>query len=172
MKFICSECGNEHESWPAITFDTPVYFSELSEEDRQKICELSTDFCVIKHHDRTDRFIRATLIQEVIDECECLDYGIWVSLSEKSYDDYLENFNNENHEVQYFGWLSNNISGYDGTTSVPTTVVTRTGNQRPEVFPHEDFDHPFVRDYYNGISKNEAERRIKIAIESSIDSER
>jgi len=26
--------------------------------------------------------------------------------------------------------------------------------------PHEDFDHPFVYDYYNGISKEEAERRI------------
>jgi hypothetical protein len=25
------------------------------------------------------------------------------------------------------------------------------GNDRPEIFPHEDFDHPFVRDYYNGI---------------------
>lgn len=26
--------------------------------------------------------------------------------------------------------------------------------------PHKDFDHPFVRDYYNGISKAEAEARI------------
>jgi hypothetical protein len=27
--------------------------------------------------------------------------------------------------------------------------------------PHKDFDHQFVRDYYIGITKQEAERRIK-----------
>jgi len=38
--------------------------------------------------------------------------------------------------------------------------MTKTGNERPEIFPHEDFDHPFVKDYYSGISKKEAENRI------------
>jgi hypothetical protein len=27
--------------------------------------------------------------------------------------------------------------------------------------PHDDFDHSFVRDYYNGITKIEAEKRIR-----------
>lgn len=39
-------------------------------------------------------------------------------------------------------------------------MVTKTGNDRPEIFPHEDFDHPFVKDYYEGITKAEAEKRI------------
>ena len=39
-------------------------------------------------------------------------------------------------------------------------VVTRNNNLRPELVPHESFEHPFVKDYYNGISKTEAERRI------------
>ena len=38
---------------------------------------------------------------------------------------------------------------------------TRAGNNRPDIVPHQDFDHPFVNDYYNGITKTEAERRIK-----------
>jgi hypothetical protein len=168
MNFTCSECGQVHESWPALAFDTPVYYSELSQEDKQKISQISADFCVIKHPDRIDRFIRCILIQQVVDECQCIHYGLWVSLSEKSFNDYKENFDNDNHEAQYFGWLSNNIWGYEGTTSIPTTVVKMKGNQRPEVFPHEDFDHQFVRDYYNGITRNEAEKRIKTAIESSI----
>ena len=168
IKFICSACGNEHESWPAIAYDAPVYFIELSEEDRQNFCEINSDFCVISHADRTDRFIRCTLRQKVISECEWLDYGIWVSLSENSFNDYKQNFDNDNHEVQYFGWLSNNIESYENTTSVPTTVITRSGNQRPEVFPHEDFNHPFVQDYYNGITKQEAERRIRVAISPTI----
>ena len=45
-------------------------------------------------------------------------------------------------------------------TTIPTTVFTRTGNDRPYAVLYEDFDHQFVRDYYNGIAKQEAERRI------------
>jgi hypothetical protein len=83
-------------------------------------------------------------------------------LSDKSFQDYSDNFNNENHETKYFGWLSNNLPDYDFSEGgIPTTVFTRTGNSRPYIVPHEDFDHPFVHDYYDGITKTEAERRIK-----------
>ena len=44
--------------------------------------------------------------------------------------------------------------------------MTKSGNDRPEIFPHEDFDHPFVRDYYGGISKTEAENRINEMIKN------
>ena len=67
-----------------------------------------------------------------------------------------------NHETKYFGWLSNDLPDYNFSEgSIPTTVFTRTGNNRPNIVPHQDFDHPFVHDYYNGITKKEAERRIK-----------
>jgi hypothetical protein len=171
MKFTCSECGKEHDDWPALAFDAPVYYYELSSTDKLAICELTTDFCVIRHPGQTDRFIRCVINQKVVGECKSLHYGVWVSLSEKSFNDYKENYDNKNHETQYFGWLSNNILGYDHTTSVPLTVITSNGNQRPEVFPHDDFDHQFVLDYYNGISKEEAERRIKVVIESSVSNE-
>jgi hypothetical protein len=83
-------------------------------------------------------------------------------LSEKSFREYSDNFNNENHETKYFGWLSNNLSDYNfSEASIPTTVFTKKGNNRPEIAPHQDFDHPFVYDYYNGITKTEAERRIR-----------
>jgi len=36
----------------------------------------------------------------------------------------------------------------------------RNDGLRPELFPHESFNHPFVKDYYTGITKVEAERRI------------
>ena len=65
------------------------------------------------------------------------------------------------HQAKYFGWLSNNVLSYEFKDSIPTDVITRSGDQRPEIIPHADFDHPFVRDYYNGILKEEAERRIR-----------
>ena len=160
IKFTCSCCGKEHEEWPALAYISPTNYNTLSEEEKQNIAELDPDFCVITYADQTDRFIRCTLTQKVIDHCGDLEYGLWVSLSEKSFEDYSNNFKNENHEATYFGWLSNNLTGYDFSNSIPTSVYTRTGNQRPEIVPHEDFDHPFVHDYYNGITKSEAERRI------------
>jgi hypothetical protein len=42
----------------------------LSEDDKKNIGQLDTDFCVITDSDQTDRFIRCTLTQKVIDHCE------------------------------------------------------------------------------------------------------
>jgi hypothetical protein len=161
IKFICDCCGQEHESWPALTYNTPSVYNNLSPQEKEEIAVIDQDFCVIKYADNDiDRFIRVVLIQQINDHCENLEYGFWVSLSEKSFENYLENFDNQNHETQYFGWLSNYIPQYEFPDSIPTTVVTKKGNERPEIFPHKDFDHPFVKDYYEGISKEEAEKRI------------
>jgi hypothetical protein len=161
IKYTCSSCGKIHEEWPALVYISPTNYDALSQDEKRSIGQLDTDFCIIKHPDQTDRFIRCTLTQKVIDHCENLEYGLWVSLSEKSFQDYSDNFNNESHETQYFGWLSNDLPDYDfSAESISTTVYTRTENNRPEIVPHQDFAHPFVQDYYNGITKAEAERRI------------
>jgi len=162
IKYTCSYCGKEHEEWPALVYISPTNYNTLSEDDKKNSGRLDADFCVITHSDQTDKFIRCTLTQKVINHCENLEYGLWVSLSDKSYQDYSDNFNSENYETKYFGWLCNDLPGYDfNKGSIPTTVFTRSGNKRPEIVPHQDFDHPFVKDYYNGITKTEAEMRIK-----------
>lgn len=164
MKYICSKCGLEHEGRPSIAFDSPFHYDKLNDEDKKSLAKLSDDFCVIRHPDQTDRFIRAVLHQKVNDDCTTLDYGVWVSLSEKSYKDYLDNYDNENHQATYFGFLCNILTGYEDTLSIKSNVVLR-GKIRPEVIPHDDqMDSEFVRDYYNGIDKEEAEQRIKKVI--------
>ncbi|MCW3106161.1 MAG: hypothetical protein JWQ09_667 [Segetibacter sp.] len=159
MTYTCSSCGKQHEGLAAIAFDTP----SLSDEDKEKITELTSDFCVIQHEDQTDRYIRAVLFQKVIDHCEDLQYGIWVSLSEKSFNDYKANFHNNDHEAIYFGFLCNWITGYESTLSLHTNVELSKGGSRPQVIPHES-DHLFLKDYYNGISIEEAQRRIAEAM--------
>lgn len=159
-KSNCSVCGKIHEEWPALTFDSPDNYNELSDSEKEKIGYLDSDFCVINYEDQIDRFIRCILIQKVNDHCEDLHYGFWVSLSEKRYLDYKEKYENKIEEKVYFGWLCNHILGYDFSESIPMNVVTRKNGFRPELFPHQSFDHPFVKDYYNGITKKEAEKRI------------
>ncbi|WP_405399470.1 DUF2199 domain-containing protein [Maribacter sp. Asnod2-G09] len=159
-EFRCTECGEMHSEWPALAFNSPANYNSLSDKRKEEIGKLDTDFCEIHYADQIDRFIRVTLTQKVNGFCETLEYGLWVSLSEKSYLDYKENYNNQNHETGYFGWLCSNIAEYGDTSSIPCDVITKTGNSRPEIFPHQDFDHPFVKDYYGGISKKEAVKRI------------
>jgi len=156
----CSICGESHDEWPALTFNSPHSYHELTEDERNKFATIDSDFCEIEYSDQTDRFIRVILKQKVKNSNQELDYGLWVSLSEQSWNDYKSNFDNENHEVSFFGWLNSRIPEYENTMNIPTTVVTKAGNDRPEIIPHEDHNHDFVEDYYNGISKEEAEKRI------------
>jgi hypothetical protein len=157
MKFTCSKCGEVHEGRPALSFNSPLYYDTLSEEDKKSIATLTDDFCEIQYEDQTDRFIRTVIHQKVNDDCQTLDYGVWVSLSEKSYKDYSDNYNNENHEATYFGYICNNLPGYDSTLLIKANVVLR-GKHRPEVIPHDDQqENNFVRDYYEGIDQDKAD---------------
>lgn len=129
--YTCRNCGQLHDEWPALAFDSPTSYNVLPESTKEEIGELRSDFCIVRRPEQTDRFIRGTLTIKVIDYCEDLEYGIWVSLSEKSFQDYSENFGNPIHEGKYFGWLSNDIPEYevpDG--SIPTTVLTRKDGLR------------------------------------------
>ncbi|NTS44016.1 DUF2199 domain-containing protein [Flavisolibacter sp. BT320] len=165
MKYTCETCGKEHESWPAIGFDAPYHYYCLNDEEKDAIAELSSDFCTIRYEDQTDHFIRAVLFQKVNGHCEHLHYGVWVSLSEKSFQDYKDNFQNDSHEATYFGYLGSWLPGYNDTTSIKTNVELLPGGNRPEVIPHNDQEeHPFVADYYNGVPLKEAEKRIKLAL--------
>ena len=165
-EYICGHCGKTHTDLPAIAFITPYYYNILSDDDKINIATINSDFCVIEHDDQTDFFIRTTLKQKLIDSCDFLEYGIWVSLSEKNYNDYNDNFNNDNHETTYFGFLCSQIPEYEQTLSIKTNVNTQKGNSRPIIVPHQDqMDNKFVFDYYSGITEAEAIRRVQAMLD-------
>ena len=160
-EFTCGICGEIHDDYPALTFAYPNSYYWLTEEEKRIYnIQIDSDFCTIEYPERVDRFIRVLLKQKIQKSRLYLDYGLWVSLSEENYENYADNFNNTNHETLYFGWLSNALPDYQFEKSVPMDVKTKKGNQRPEIYPHLDFDHPFVHDFYHGITKEEAEKRI------------
>lgn len=159
MKYICECCGKEKEDWPAIVYNSPSPYLDLSDEEMEN-AELSPDFCVIRYSDETCYFIRAVMVQEVNKACQDLDYGVWVSLSEKSYNEYVENYGNNDFEGGYFGWLANYLPDYEFDDPIPADVVVDNKTGRPFIYPLESFEHLFVKDFYSGISEKEAERRI------------
>jgi hypothetical protein len=159
--FRCSSCGKIHEELPALGFNTPFHYDILSENDKKEIAEVSDDFCVIHHPDQTDRFIRTVLTLQINDACENLDYGIWVSLSKESYDDYESNYKKDTGEKIYFGMICNKIPGYEESTiGLHVNVITRNGGIRPEIIPHQ-MEHELIRDWENGIVLKEALYRIE-----------
>jgi hypothetical protein len=63
IKYTCSNCDKEHEQWPALTYLSPTNYATLSEEDKQNIAELTSDFFIITHPDQKDCFIPLMLVQ-------------------------------------------------------------------------------------------------------------
>jgi hypothetical protein len=158
--FTCSECGQVHSGWPALAYNSPAFYHDLTPEQKASNAELNSDFCVVEIDNETSYFIRVTLFQKVADSDEMLEYGLWASLSEKSYKDYCENYSDENQSGSYFGWLANDLPEYELSGIIPTNVNLQNGNQRPEMVPHTGTNHQFVIDYYEGISSHEAQRRV------------
>lgn len=153
-------CGKIHSELPAIGFSAPDYYGGLTEEEKHNIAQISADFCVITHVDQTDRFIRTVLSIPIIDSCEKLDYGIWVSVSEQTFNEYEQNFDQESEQKTYFGMISNELIDYDETTlGLHVDVKTQKNGLRPEIIPHSG-THDLISDWENGISLEEAKSRI------------
>jgi len=165
-EFKCATCGKIHDELPALGFKTPFHYDILTLEEKTELAEISDEFCIIRHDDQTDRFIRTVLTIEIKDTCENLDYGIWVSVSEKSFEEYKADFKKELDEKTYFGMISNEISDYEESTlGLHVNVNTRNGGIRPEIIPHQN-EHKLISDWENGISLSEAEKRIERMIEN------
>ena len=163
-EYRCNSCGQIHTELPALGFMTPFHFDILSERDKNETAEISEDFCIIHDPEQTDRFIRTVLSIRVHDTCETLDYGIWVSLSRESFEDYQKNFKTETIEPTYFGMICNEIKDYSETTlGLHVNVQVRKGGIRPEILPHQA-EHQLIKDWENGITIEEAEKRIEKAI--------
>ncbi len=165
-EFKCSTCGEIHEGLPALGFKTPFHYHILTENDKIDISEIDNDFCIIKHADQTDRFIRTTLRIKINDACEDLDYGIWVSLSENNFNEYKSEFKHNIDGKVYFGTICNEISDYqESTLGLHVNVNTKSGGIRPEIVPHKT-EHKLISDWENGISLSEAKNRIERMIKN------
>ena len=115
---------------------------------------LSNDFCTITHEEGTDYFVRAILEVPIEGVKEPFLWGVWVSLSKKSYDRYNETYDDPVEGEGFFGWVCNKLPEYPWEHSRPADVVVQAGNQRPKVRLHrgDPEDDQLVLDQINGIS--------------------
>ena len=152
--FKCTCCGEVHEGSPSIGYQMPDQYACLSEKQREAMGKLSSDFCTLTHDEGTDYFIRAVLEVPIHGVEEPFPWGIWVSLSEKSFTRYVDTYDEPVAGDGFFGWVCNSIPAYPYDGSRPADVVVQLGGQRPKVVLHrgDPEDDALVIDQMNGIS--------------------
>ncbi|QBK03742.1 DUF2199 domain-containing protein [Hylemonella gracilis] len=164
--FKCSCCDEIHEGSPSFGFKAPDQYTSLSEDQKSQMAVLSEDFCTITHSEGTDRFIRAVLEISILGVEQPFLWGVWVSLSEKSFNRYKDTYNEPVIGESLFGWVCNTIRFYPYAHPRPADVVIQGARSRPLVVLHrgEPEDDPLVIDQVQGISVAKAQELAERAL--------
>jgi hypothetical protein len=151
--FKCSCCGEFHEGLPLdYGAEFPDYYFEIPAEEREERVYADGDICVV---DDEYFFIRGCIEIPILDGEDSFVWGVWCSLSEKSFKRTMELQDAEDAESEppFFGWLNTSLPEeiYPETLNLKTNVYLRNNNQRPfiELQPCE---HPLAIEQRSGIT--------------------
>lgn len=159
--FRCARCEGEHDLLQlSFGADAPDPWGALGADERAASV-LGSDQCLIHAGDETLRFVRAVLQLPVRGSAEHYEWGVWVSLSEESFDELSEHWTDPERERlgPYFGWLCTTLPGYPDTTNLKTNVHVRALGLRPLV-ELEPTDHPLAVQQREGIDRDDLLARV------------
>jgi len=162
MGYQCHTCGAIHSERPTcFSFEAPMVVSQLSETDRGRRVEMSSDQCVL---DEEHFFILGTLDLPVRNSDEILRWIVWSTLSRQNFERACELWRVKGRESEppYLGWLSNQLPGFPGSLHAKLWVHTEALGLRPrlEVL---DVGHPLWDAQRNGITSEQADELIHVA---------
>ncbi|MEU4394333.1 DUF2199 domain-containing protein [Kribbella sp. NPDC023855] len=159
--FICSCCGEHHSELPmAFHVEAPVYWgSELVDMARS---ELSSDQCVINGE---HFFVRGLIELPVVGLAEPFVWGVWVSLSEESFQHVSDRWDSPGREDDdpYFGWLSSALDYEPSTLNLKTMLHSRPVGERPWI-ELEPTGHPLALEQHHGISQGRLQQIVEAAL--------
>ncbi|MFN8856336.1 MAG: DUF2199 domain-containing protein [Planctomycetaceae bacterium] len=150
--YHCQSCGEWHAELPrAWGVETPLPFLLIPPEERAVRCLWDAETCEI---DGREFYVRGCLEIPVRDGSEPFSWGVWVSLSERSYQRTRELWTTPGREQEppFFGWLCTALPLYPSTLSLKTLVHTRPVGKRPFV-ELEATDHPLAIEQREGITE-------------------
>jgi len=150
IRFTCQSCGQVHEGMPSFGWDYPIQYLEIPQEEREERASLGSDDCVI---DEKWFFVRGCIEIPVHGEREAFSWGVWVSLSNESFEQFLEYFGEKkrSHIGPFFGWLSSHIWIYPETLNLKSKVHLRDDGIRPYI-ELEPTDHRLAVEQRSGIT--------------------
>lgn len=151
--FKCSSCGEFHQGLPLdYGAKYPEYYFEIPANERAQRIYVTNDICVV---DNEFFFIRGCIEIPILETDDCFAWGVWCSLSEKSFNRVMELNDAEDVEGEppFFGWLNTFLPEklYPNTLNLKTNVYLKNHNQRP--FIHlEPTEHPLSIEQWKGIT--------------------
>jgi hypothetical protein len=150
MRFKCASCSEWHEGVPGFSSDAPHYYHSIPAAERAARCVLDTDTCVVDHR---FYFVRGCLEIPVLGESDPFIWGVWVSLSKNSFDQFIETFDDpkRSHIGPFFGWFSAAIALYPRMEDMKTRVHLRDNGLRPYI-ELEPTEHPLAVEQRTGIT--------------------
>jgi hypothetical protein len=127
----------------------------VSDEERER-SELGEEQCVIETLNGTHCCIRACLEIPIVGREEPFTWGVWCSLSEKSFLEMSEHWDDpeRNKLGPYFGWLCTRLPEYPDTMFMKTRVHQRPVGIRPLV-ELEESEHLLSIHQRFGINEDE-----------------
>jgi hypothetical protein len=155
FSFKCSSCEKIHEGSPSFAFKAPDPYLEQTEEVK-KSGKLDSDLCYYEDKHGYHYFIRVVLEIPIHGVKESFMWGVWVSLSEKNYIQYVEMYDEPDPSDCYFGWFCNYLPFYESTYALKTQVHPRTNGDRPYI-ELQECDHQLAIDFHNGITIEKAQ---------------
>ena len=155
--FTCQCCGEKHEGSPSFGCLAPAHYEQLPDAEKARTATLTSDTCEIRIDDgRVDRFVRAVLEIPIHGVDEPFLWGVWVSLSEASYQRYLATAAAPDESESWFGWLCNGLPVYPNTLMLKSRVHPRGGGLRPWI-ELEPTDHPLAVHAREGLTIAQAQ---------------
>lgn len=154
-RFTCGSCGEVHAGLPTdFGSDAPSFDAEARAR-----ATLTADTCVLDD----DRYVRACLEIPVVGGSGPLVYGVWVTLSQKSFEEFCRRAGDLDRYTDgpYFGWFSSALPHWPDTINLKTRVHVRPPPLRA-VIELEPTDHPLAVAQREGIT---VERYRQIALE-------
>ncbi|GLR11752.1 hypothetical protein GCM10007907_05420 [Chitinimonas prasina] len=154
FQFHCQSCGEIHHGMPSFDAAAPISYYAIPKNERETRCDLGSDDCII---DKASFFVRGCIEIPVHGEIEPFSWGVWVSLSEASYQTWRGAFDlaERGHLGPFFGWLNAHLSPYPNTINLKTRVHLRNDGIRPYI-ELEPTDHPLAQEQRSGISPERA----------------
>lgn len=152
--------GTRDRPWPVLAFDLPDPVLELAPHQLRH-AEISEDLCWIDLPEGTEYYARVSLTMPIRDDPERrMDYLPWVALDERHVIDILDHLGDDAYRAVYPVRLATELPDYERAGPVPMLLHSR-GHLRPVIAPDPSCEHPLVRDLVDGITRGEAELRIR-----------
>jgi len=150
FEFTCVRCGEIHRGMPSFGADAPLSYYAVPQPQRTSRCALATDNCII---DGEHYFVRGCIEIPVHGQEQPFVWGVWVSLSEASFEQWAASFELKEraHIGPFFGWLDAWLKPYPDTRNLKTQVHLRDNGVRPCI-ELEPTDHPLAVEQRHGIS--------------------